>query len=190
MALHRLSDLPQYTAFLQQNASELANLYDDILINVTGFFREPESFEALRTSVFPEIIGGLDETTHIRVWVPGCWSGEEAYSVAMVLLEIFEERGKARPIQVFGTDVSQKMIDRARAGIYPESITSDVTPDRLRRFFVRFDGGYRVSPTVRERCVFARQDLTHDPPFSRLDLVMCRNLLIYLGETLQRKIVN
>ena len=191
MALHRLSGLPEYKALLEQNPAELDNLHDDILINVTGFFREPDSFEALRASVLPEIIAAhAEHSTPIRVWVPGCSSGEETYSIVMSLIEGLDAKGAATSIQAFGTDVSQKMIDRARTGIHPASIAADLTPERLHRFFLKFDGGYRVSPLVRQFCVFARQDIARDPPFSHLDLVMCRNLLIYLGETLQRKVVN
>jgi two-component system CheB/CheR fusion protein len=191
MVLHHLVGFPEYAAMLESDSTELARLQDDLLINVTSFFREPESFDAIQTSVLPEIISAHEAKNHpMRVWVPGCSSGEDAYSVAIAVLEALDEKRSSVPLQVFGTDVSQKMIDRARAGIYPASIAADMTPERLDRFFLRFDGGYRVNPAVRQRCVFARQDITSDPPFSRLDLVMCRNLLIYLGETLQRKVIN
>jgi two-component system CheB/CheR fusion protein len=189
MALHRLSGLAEYVTMLEKDPDELSRLHDDILINVTGFFREPESFEALRTSVLPQLIETHDESSPLRVWVPGCASGEDAYSLAITVIEALDEKGSSASIQVFGTDVSPKMIDRARASSYPESIASEMTPERLQRFFVRFDGGYRVNPALRQRCVFARQDITRDPPFSRMDLVMCRNLLIYLGDALQRRVI-
>ncbi|HEY3498067.1 MAG TPA: chemotaxis protein CheB [Polyangiaceae bacterium] len=188
MALHRLQDLSEYVKLLQQNPGEVENLHDDILIHVTGFFREPESFVALQENVFPEIAKEHQNGGTIRAWVPGCSSGEEAYSLAIALLEYLDDRNDIQ-IQVFGTDVSQKMIDRARSGIYPQSALAGMPPERVRRFFASFDGGYRVSTTVRERCVFARQDITRDPPFSKLDIVLCRNLLIYLGQPLQRRVV-
>jgi two-component system, chemotaxis family, CheB/CheR fusion protein len=187
MALHRLQELPEYVKFLQKNPKEVQSLHDDILIHVTGFFREPESFVAL-TKVFEEIVQAHQDGTPIRAWVPGCSSGEEAYSLTIALLEYLDDRHDIQ-IQTFGTDVSQKMIDRARVGLYPQSAFGSMTPERLRRFFVSVDGGYRVTTTVRERCVFARQDITRDPPFSKLDIVLCRNLLIYLGPQLQRRAV-
>jgi two-component system CheB/CheR fusion protein len=190
MALHRLSSLEGYLALLQQNPAEVENLYEDILIHVTSFFREPESFDVLKERIFPAIQQAHGGDSPLRVWIPGCSSGEEAYSLAITLQEFLGDRAETTPVQVFGTDVSQKMIDRARAGIYPETVAADLGPERLRRFFARVDGGYRVSKAIREHCVFARQDITRDPPFSKLDLVVCRNLLIYLGPTLQRKVID
>jgi two-component system CheB/CheR fusion protein len=187
MALHHVQELPEYVRFLQKNPEEIRSLHDDILIHVTGFFREPDSFVAL-TEVFEEIVKARQDDTPIRAWVPGCSSGEEAYSLAIALLEHLDDRQDIQ-VQIFGTDVSQKMIDRARAGVYPQSAFESMSPERLRRFFVSVDGGYRVTTAVRERCVFARQDITRDPPFSKLDIVLCRNLLIYLGPTLQRRAI-
>jgi two-component system, chemotaxis family, CheB/CheR fusion protein len=187
MALHRLHALPEYVKFLQKNPTEVESLHDDILIHVTGFFREPESFTAL-TDAFREIVSAHHDGTPIRAWVPGCSSGEEAYSLAISLLEFLDGRNDI-PLQVFGTDVSQKMIDRARSGVYHQSSLAGMSPERLRRFFSSFEGGHRVTAAVRERCVFARQDITRDPPFSKLDIILCRNLLIYLGQPLQRRAV-
>ena len=121
--------------------------------------------------------------------MPGCATGEEAYSIAIALLEYLGDDANSTPVQVFATDVSEEAIERARAGVYPESITGDVSPERLRRFFTRVDDQYRVSKIVRDTCIFARQDLTRDPPFSKLDLIVCRNVLIYLGPRLQRKLM-
>ena len=121
--------------------------------------------------------------------MPGCATGEEAYSIAIALLEYLGDDANSAPMQVFATDVSEEAIERARAGVYPESIAADVSPERLRRFFTRVDGHYRVSKIVRDACIFARQDLTRDPPFSKLDLIVCRNVLIYLGPRLQRKLM-
>jgi two-component system CheB/CheR fusion protein len=181
MALHRHSTLESYLGLLQEAPAEVESLYEDILINVTSFFREPESFEVLKERILPTVLQSQNGDTPIRLWVPGCSSGEEVYSLAIALHELLGDKADATAVQIFGTDVSQKMIDRARAGIYPDSIAGEMTAERLRRFFVKLDGGFRISKAIRERCVFARQDITRDPPFSKLHLVMCRNLLIYLG---------
>jgi two-component system CheB/CheR fusion protein len=188
MALHRVHELSAYVKLLQATPAEIELLHDDILIHVTGFFREPESFDVLGKSVIPELVRKHADGTPIRVWVPGCSSGEEAYSVAIVLLEALREYPQVS-LQIFGTDVSHKMIARARSGIYSSSAVGALSPERQRQFFVSFEGGFRVNPSVRERCVFARQDVTRDPPFSRLDLVLCRNLLIYLGPPLQKRAI-
>jgi two-component system CheB/CheR fusion protein len=189
MALHRLTELESYTEMLQKQPREADELYEDLLIHVTGFFREPEAFEVLKEEVFPKILGARDGEGPIRAWVPGCSSGEEVYSLAMALYEFFGDRADSLPFQIFGTDVSQRMIDRARAGLYLESAAGDIGPARLRRFFASVEGKYRINKSLREHCVFSRQDLTRDPPFSRLDLIVCRNLLIYLGYPLQRKVM-
>ncbi len=188
MALRRIVDLPAYVALLEGDPKEAADLYEDLLIHVTSFFREPEAFEALSKEVFPRLLAAHTDGP-IRAWVPGCSSGEEVYSLAIALQETLGDRADSPPVQIFGTDVSQRMIDHARRGQFPEAIARAVGPARLRRFFTRVDGGYRISKVLRERCVFSRQDLTRDPPFSKLDLIVCRNLLIYLGYPLQRKVM-
>jgi two-component system CheB/CheR fusion protein len=189
MALHRISDVNQYVKLLQSSPVELRGLFQDLLIHVTKFFREPESFSALVEEVFPKLIEDRQPDQPIRVWVCGCATGEEAYSLAIILVEFLEKHASALPVQIFATDVSETAIEQARAGVYPASITADVDADRLRRFFTQTDGHYRVSKQIRDLCVFARQDLTRDPPFSRLDLVMCRNVLIYMDSVLQRKLI-
>lgn len=189
MALHKITEVDQYLKTLDRDAIELQNLYRDILIHVTRFFREPESFVALRKTVFPKLIDDTGAKRPVRIWVPGCATGEEAYSIAIALLEYLGEDAPSVPLQVFATDISEEAIGRARAGIYPESISGDVSSERLRRFFVRVDGQYRITKLVRDSCIFARQDLTRDPPFSKLDLIVCRNVLIYLGPRLQRKLM-
>jgi two-component system CheB/CheR fusion protein len=146
--------------------------------------------EFLAELVFPALLEDRPRDAPIRVWVPGCSTGEEAYSIAMALLEFLGDRAGSTPIQVFATDLAEGAIERARAGLYPESVAADVSPERLRRFFARTDGGYRIRQVVRDLCVFARQDVTRDPPFSRLDLILCRNLLIYLGSMLQQRLVH
>jgi two-component system CheB/CheR fusion protein len=189
MALHRMVDLESYTAMLQKQPHEAEELYEDLLIHVTGFFREPEAFDALKEEVFPKILEARDGDAPIRAWIPGCSSGEEVYSLAIALYEFLGDRADNVQFQIFGTDVSQRMIDRARAGMFLESSAQDIGPTRLRRFFTPVDGKYRINKSLREHCVFSRQDLTRDPPFSKLDLIVCRNLLIYLGYPLQRKVM-
>ena len=189
MVLHKVSTLDQYIRILEENAIEVTNLYHDILIHVTRFFRDPDSFRVLKSTVFPAITDPKNATQPIRIWVPGCSTGEEAYSVAIAVLEFLGDAAHATPVQIFATDVSEVSIERARAGLYPISISADVTPERLRQFFNRVDGSYRVNKTVRDMCIFARQDVTRDPPFSKLDLIVCRNVLIYFDSTLQKKLM-
>lgn len=190
MALQRLESLAEYANYLKKNRSELDALYRDILINVTSFFRDAEVFEALKTLVFPEIINSRSAEVPVRIWVPGCSTGQEAYSLGIALLEFLDQAPARPPIQIFGTDISDSgSIDRARAACYPSTIESEVSPERLRRFFVKESGGYRVGKLVRDLCVFAKQNITADPPFSKMDLISCRNLLIYLNSKLQQRII-
>src|SRR5216683_1715952 len=189
MALHKVEKLKGYVQFLRHHPAEVEALYEDILIKVTSFFRDPDAFEALKTEVFPSILKHRTPEEPIRVWVPGCSTGEETYSQAIALLEFLRNRRDDIPIQLFGTDLGQGSIEKARAGIYPQSIAADVSPERLRRFFVKVEGGYRINKTIRDICVFARQNLLQDPPFSRIDVISCRNVLIYLGPVLQKRIM-
>jgi two-component system CheB/CheR fusion protein len=189
MALHRIEQLPDYVHLLEEDGTEAEHLYSDLLIRVTGFFRDPEVFKTLQQNVLPVLMREREGDTPVRVWVPGCATGEEVYSLAISLLEVAADRGWSCPVQIFGTDISDHAIDVARSGLFPENISADVSPERLRRFFNKADGGYRVSKSVRDCCVFARQNLTKDPPFSRLDLISCRNVMIYLGSVLQRKVM-
>ncbi len=185
MALQKIDNLDQYAAYVKQNKDEVTSLFQDMLINVTSFFREPVTFEALQNYVLPRLFENRPLEQPFRVWVPGCATGEEAYSVAICLIEYMREQGKEWPLQVFGTDLSDAALDKARAGLYPEDIAADVNRDRLRRFFARINSSYQIARTVRDKCIFARQNVTKDPPFSRLDLIVCRNVLIYLGPSLQ-----
>jgi two-component system CheB/CheR fusion protein len=189
MMRRQVEKMEDYVKYLRQHSEELTRLYEDILINVTSFFREPEAFEALQKVVFPEIMRNRAEDEPIRIWVPGCATGEEAYSLAISLLEFLGDLASKVQIQIFATDVEEAVIDKARQGLYPESITADVSEDRLRRFFVKVAGGYQVSKNIRAMCVFAKQNLIKDPPFSRLDLISCRNVLIYFGPVLQKKVI-
>src|SRR5712692_7096451 len=189
MLLGKIDDLATYAGYLRQTPHEAQALYDDILIKVTEFFRDPEGFEALRLRVFPSLVKGRDADEPIRIWVPGCATGEEAYSLVICLLEFLGETDSHLPIQMFATDLSAAAVTRARAGTFSASIENDVSADRLRRFFVRTDGRYRVSKAIRDVCVFAQQDLTRDPPFSKLDLISCSNVLIYLNAALQERLL-
>src|SRR6266852_3165569 len=189
MALNKVEKLKGYVQFLRHHPAEVGALYEDILIKVTSFFRDPDAFDALKTEVFPGILKHRSPAEPVSIWVPGCSTGEETYSQAIALLEFLRNRRDDIPIQLFGTDLGQGGIEKARAGIYPQSIAADVSPERLRRFFVKVEGGYRINKTIRDICVFARQNLLQDPPFSRIDVVRCRNVLIYLGPVLQKRIM-
>jgi two-component system CheB/CheR fusion protein len=189
MALRKIEHLGEYVELLRTNAEEAALLYADILIRVTGFFRDPAVFAALRKDIAPKILDKRGEDDPVRVWVPGCATGEEVYSIAMVLMEAIADVNAACRFQIFGTDLSEVAVDRARFGVYAEAAVADVSPERLSRFFTRFDGGYRIAKSVRDCCIFARQNITRDPPFSRLDMISCRNVMIYLGSVLQRRVM-
>jgi two-component system CheB/CheR fusion protein len=190
MVVHKIDSLEQYARFLQVNPSEIKVLYQDLLISVTSFFRNPVAFEALRTEVFPDILKGSPSDRTTRIWTPACSSGEETYSVAITLLEYLGDRAGANSIQFFGTDVSESNVRRARSGVYPANIQADVSPQRLRRFFGKVEGGYRISKSIRDMCIFAQHNVLSDPPFSRMDLICCRNLLIYLEPVLQAKVIS
>jgi two-component system CheB/CheR fusion protein len=189
MGLLNLQKVEAYAAHLQEHPSEVENLYNDILISVTSFFRDPDSFAALQQVVFPIISQNKSLDLPIRIWVAGCATGEEVYSIAISLLEFLDGRPVKPAIQIFATDISEQVIEKARMGIYHQNLLVDVSPERLRRFFIAVEGGYQIGKSVRELCVFARQNLTSDPPFSRLDLISCRNMLIYLEPVLQKRIM-
>src|SRR5205807_2217242 len=152
------------------------------------FFRDRETFDALSTVVFPEMMKARPPNASLRIWVPGCSTGEEVYSLAICLLEFLGDRAAGIPIKFFATDVCEAVVSKARSGRYPEHIAADVSPARLRNFFTKEEGSYQVGKTVRDLCVFARQDATRDPPFSNLDLISCRNVLIYLEPILQKRV--
>lgn len=189
MNINQVADLSDYVKLLHRNSQEIEALYRDVLINVTSFFRNPEVFEGLREKVYPKLLENRASTDPVRVWVPGCSTGEETYSHAIALVEVLSELRLEVPIQIFGTDLSENAIQRARAGIYKENIGTDVSEIRLRRFFHKVTGGYQISKTIRDMCVFARQNVFSDPPFSRMDLISCRNVLIYLSPVLQKKVI-
>jgi two-component system CheB/CheR fusion protein len=190
MALQKIDSLKNYGAFLQREQPELLALYHDLLINVTSFFRNPEAFEALKHIVYPAILRARTSNSGpIRIWVPGCSTGEETYSHAISLVEYLGEAHADIPIQVFGTDLSESAIQRARVGVYKENIGADVTPVRLRRFFHKADGSYQIRKTIRDLCIFSTQNVFNDPPFSRMDVVSCRNVMIYLSQLLQKRVI-
>ncbi len=186
--LNRRNTLAHYADFLAGNTKELDTLYLDALINVTSFFRNADAFEVLRQQVFPALTATGGEEP-LRVWVLGCSTGQEAYSLAMAYAEATEKSPRARRLQVFATDINDTNLEKARHGLYAKSLVADVSPDRLRRFFVEEEGGYRVIKSVREQVVFARHNLISDPPFSRMDLISCRNVMIYLEPSLQQRVL-
>jgi two-component system, chemotaxis family, CheB/CheR fusion protein len=190
MVVHKIDQVESYGKFLQNHAAEVSALYQDMLINVTSFFRSPRVFDALKSTVFSAIQKNCSRERGIRVWTPGCASGEETYSVAIALLEFLGDKASQISIQFFGTDVSDLGVTKARNGVYPENIQADVSPERLRRFFTKIEGGYRVSKTIRDMCIFAQHNIFNDPPFSRMDLICCRNLLIYFEPVLQNKVLS
>jgi len=189
MALHKVETLPEYAEYLRDHPVELDALFQDILINVTSFFRDPETFELLKTRVFPGIAAEHTSSDAIRMWVVGCSTGEEAYSLAIVFSEFMEREGRTWPVQIFATDLNGTGIERARTGLYPKSVAERVSPERLRRYFYELDGKYRVAKAIRDMCVFAKHDVLDDPPFSRMDLISCRNMLIYLEPVLQQHLM-
>jgi two-component system CheB/CheR fusion protein len=189
MAFKAVESLPDYVKHVRQEPEELRTLFHDMLIGVTEFFRQPGTFEQLKRAVFPALLENRNADAPIRIWVVGCSTGEEVYSIAIALLEFLGNRASATPIQIFGTDVNEDAIKRARTGRYAKGIAGNVGPARLRRFFTKVEDGYEVRKAVRDLCVFAKHDVLRDAPFSRLDLVSCRNLLIYLKPAAHLKLI-
>ncbi|HVC31807.1 MAG TPA: CheR family methyltransferase, partial [Steroidobacteraceae bacterium] len=189
MALLKITGAAEYALLLRSNPAELEALYQDILISVTTFFRNPEAFEALKTKVFPRLVKDRSRQDCVRVWALGCATGEEAYSLAIALTEYITETGSMVPLMVYATDLNNVGIEKARSGLYPQSIAKDISAERLRRFFIEVDDGYRVAKALRDICIFARHNVLGDPPFSRMDLISCRNVMIYMEAGLQRKLL-
>ncbi len=187
MVVHKLATLAEYADYLDKNPHEVTALYRDILIHVTSLFREPASFAVLTDHLAAQLKEHKHEES-FRAWIAGCASGEEVYSIAICLDEVLAGAGQRTQLQLFGTDISEKALQRARNGVYPETIAADISPERLSRYFIKADSGYQIIKSIREACVFARHDLARDPPFSRLDLIVCRNVLIYMGPALQQRI--
>ena len=190
MTLRGFENLEDYSRDLEQNRGEASALCENCFITVTAFFREPEVFEELKKTVFPALVEHRGPKDPIRIWVPGCATGEEAYSIAICLMEYLEDAKVRVPFEIFATDISETAIERARAGMYRDSEVAHVSPQRLERFFTRTERKYQIAKIVRDVCVFARHNVAQDPPFSKLDLISCCNVLIYLGAILQRKVLS
>jgi two-component system CheB/CheR fusion protein len=189
MALRGFETLEDYTRDLERNRDEANALCESCFITVTAFFREPAVFAELKTKVFPALVRNRAAGDPIRIWVPGCATGEEAYSIAICLMELLDDMKASVPFEIFATDISETAIEKARAGIYTAFALAHVSPRRLARFFTRTERGYQIAKVVRDLCVFARHNVAQDPPFSKLDLISCCNVLIYLGAQLQRKVL-
>jgi two-component system CheB/CheR fusion protein len=189
MALRRVGTFEEYARALRGDPGEARALARDMLIHVTSFFRDPDAFVALQQEVFPGLVRARGDSDAIRIWVPGCSTGEEVYALAICLLEALGKRIEGPAIKLFGTDLSGEAIETARVGRYSEAAVVGVSPERLSRFFERIEGGYRIAKRIRDLCVFVKHDLTLDPPFAKLDLISCRNLLIYFDAELQRQVI-
>ncbi|UWZ86939.1 CheR family methyltransferase [Occallatibacter riparius] len=189
MLLLRQDRLSEYHRLLQMRTDELRLLQEDVLINVTHFFRDAGFWDSLRLNVLPVLLQDRPPEKPIRIWCAGCSTGEEAYSLAIVVLEYLSQNSLDTPVQIFGTDASDQSVETARIAIYPETIAGEVSPERLRRYFVKVDRGYQVSKRVRDTCIFARQNLCADPPFSHIDILSCRNVMIYFNQVLQRQVM-
>jgi two-component system CheB/CheR fusion protein len=191
MGIHQIDKIADYVRYLQKNSQELDLLFKELLIGVTSFFRDPAAWEELRKKILPALLARRPAGPVVRAWVPGCSTGEEAYSLAMVVKEAMDKikPGKRMTLQIFATDLDKDAIDKARQGIYPENISADVAPERMSRFFTKEEHGFRVSTEIREMVVFAPQSLIMDPPFTKLDILSCRNLLIYLAPEMQKKLI-
>jgi two-component system, chemotaxis family, CheB/CheR fusion protein len=189
MVIRRIDSVADYARFLQIRPEEVRILHEDSLINVTRFFRDPEFWHSLSTQVLPSLFQNRSPEKTVRIWCAGCATGEEAYSLTITVLEFLTANGFDSTVQIFGTDASEDAIEMARTAIYPDSIIGEMSPERLRRFFVKVDRGYQVSKRVRDCCVFARQNLASDPPFSHIDLLSCRNVLIYFNQSLQKQMI-
>ena len=189
MAVHQIGSMERYVKFIQEAPFEVEALFRDMLIGVTNFFRDPEAFHALEIKMIPDLFERKPVGAEIRVWSAGCSTGEEAYSLAILLAERMETLERNYKVQVFASDMDGIAIAKARSGIYPDSIAADITPTRLDRYFIREGGSFRVHKSIRDMVIFSEVDLIKDPPFSRLDLICCRNLLIYFEAELQQKII-
>ena len=191
MGIHQIHKMAAYVRYLQENSQELDLLFKELLIGVTNFFRDPATWEQLRAQAIPTLLASRSPSQALRAWVPGCSTGEEAYSLAIVLKEAVEEvKPKGQfTIQVFATDLDRDAIDKARHGVFPANIAADVSEERLKRFFTKEERGYRVHKEIREMVIFAPQNLIMDPPFTKLDIMSCRNLLIYLTPEVQKKLI-
>jgi two-component system CheB/CheR fusion protein len=191
MSMHRIEKLSEYVLYMQQTLPEVEALFRDLLIGVTQFFRDPAAFKALEQQVIPKLFADKPAGAMVRVWSPGCSTGEEAYSIAILLREGLETLRQSFKVQVFATDIDRRAIATARTGVYPANIAADITPERLARFFTAEPGAssYRINKGIRDMLVFSEQNVIKDPPFSKLDLIICRNMLIYMNKSLHKKLL-
>ena len=189
MNIHQIEDISQYFRYLQENPNEIDQLYNEFLINVTNFFRDPEAYESLKQNALIKLIQEKNDGDTIRIWIPGCSSGEEVYSTAIIIKEIFEETGLNFNVQIFGTDLDLDAIQTARAGQYT-SISADISPKRLKKYFYKKDNSYTIKNELREMVIFSTHNVITDPPFTKLDMITCRNLLIYLETEAQEKVLS
>ncbi|MCE8429239.1 MAG: chemotaxis protein CheR, partial [Candidatus Methanoperedens sp.] len=190
MNIHQIDKPQDYIRYLLENPSEIDALFKELLIGVTSFFRDPQAYEILIKKIIPDILENKLPVKPVRVWVTACSTGEEAYSIAIIFKEYLDEIKSDIKVQIYATDVDKTAVETARAGVYPESISVDVSQERLELFFTKVDATYRIKKEIREMVIFAVQSLIKDPPFSMLDMVSCRNLLIYLGPVLQKKVLS
>ncbi len=190
MAINQIDSINEYSVFIRHNPFEIETLFKELLIGVTNFFRDKDAFESLNRSIIPELLKNRNPESPIRVWVPGCSTGEEAYSLAILFQEQIDIVKQNYKIQIFATDIDIEAVEKARLGVYPESILMDVRMVRLAKYFTKENNTYRVNKSIRDMVVFAKQDIIKDPPFSNLDLISCRNLLIYFGAVIQKKVIN
>ena len=189
-AIKNFRHVSEYAQYLEQNFTEVEALFHDFLIGVTNFFREPTAFETLQKKVIPHLFAGKNSSSVIRIWVPGCSTGEEVYSIGILLQEQMENLNKIFKVQIFATDIDSRAIGVALNGFYPSTIFAEISPERLDRFFTKeSDSNYCIKKTIRDMIVFSEQDIIKDPPFSKLDLLSCRNLMIYMNKELQKKII-
>ncbi|MBN2728661.1 MAG: PAS domain-containing protein [Bacteroidales bacterium] len=189
MSINQFININDYVMFLTGNDKEIEILFNEMLIGVTRFFREEESFAKLKKDIFPKIFSAVDKNSDIRLWVPGCSTGEEAYSLAIILNEYMHENKDIRSVKIFATDLDPSSIEFASTGIYPTNISTDLTPDRLVRFFINKENGYQIIEPIRNMIVFAKHNVLQDPPFSKINLISCRNLLIYFNNESQTKVL-
>lgn len=189
MAVHQLSHLADYVRYIQEDPREAGILFKELLIGVTNFFRDKEAFDALRVKALSKLFDGRPTDRPIRVWIPGCATGEEAYTIAIICRDLADGLNRDVPVQIFATDIDYEAIETARTGLYPDSIAVDVAPEFLDRYFAKEDSFHRVKKEIRDMVVFASQNVITDPPFSKIDLISCRNLLIYLGPELQKRVL-
>lgn len=189
MALHQIYQFADYVRYLQTAPNEVETLFKEMLIGVTNFFRDTEAFDLLAMQIFPEMLLKKPSNSPLRIWTPGCATGEEAYSLAILLTESMERLHLHQTVQIFASDIDVNAINMGRLGVYPENIAADVSPERLQRFFMKEEVGYKVKKQIRDMVIFAVQNLIKDPPFSRVDMICCRNLLIYMATALQKRVL-